>query len=55
MKRRSNPIQRSGQSPYQRRAKTAYPYPAWVRDKKLPIPADIRRSLRPGANGRASD
>lgn len=45
MKRRSGQVQRSGSSPYAKKAKTAYAYPAWVRDKRMPIPSDIRRTL----------
>ena len=50
MKRRSNPVKRSGTSPYQRKQKKPYHYPEWV-TKERDAPEEIQRELRLARNG----
>jgi hypothetical protein len=44
MKRRSNQVKRSGQSPYSRKEKKPYHYPDWVTNRRDP-PIEIQRAL----------
>lgn len=44
MKRRTNPLKRSGTSPYQKYGKREYSYPEWVKQKRNP-PREIQESI----------
>jgi hypothetical protein len=47
MKRRTNPVKRSGRSSYERRAKIEYRYPGWVTHPGAdhPMPREIEPQL----------